>query len=55
MGVISDFVDPIISAALEKKREKRISPDVEEEDALLQYLVKQTSGMSPSLEVCTRG
>lgn len=50
MGVISGFVDPIISAALQKKREKKLSPDVEDEDTLLQYLVRQTSGMSPSSE-----
>jgi len=53
MGVINNFVDPIISAALQKKKE--ISPDVEEEDTLLQHLVRQTSGMSLSLEACTRG
>jgi hypothetical protein len=45
MGVIGNFIDPIISAALEKKREKKPSPDIEEEDTLLQYLVGQTSGM----------
>ena len=44
MGVIGEFIDPIISAALQKKREKKPSPDVEEEDTLLQYLVSQTSG-----------
>jgi hypothetical protein len=50
MGVIGKFVDPIISAALQKKREEKLSPDVEEEDTLLQHLVRQTSGMSPSSE-----
>ena len=54
MGIISNFIDPIISAALEKKKESKTSPDVEEEDTLLQYLVGQTNGLSPSLEVCTR-
>ena len=53
MGIISNFVDPIISAALQKKREK-LSPGIEEEDTLLQYLVRQTSGTSSSSEVCTR-
>lgn len=42
MGVISKFVDPIISAALQKKRGKA-SLDVEEEDTLLQHLVRQTA------------
>ena len=53
MGVISKFVDPIISAALQKKRE-RASLDVEEEDTLLQHLVRQTAGMSLSSEVYVR-
>jgi len=53
MGVIGNFVDPIISAALQKKREEKLSPDIEDEDTLLQYLVRQTSGMSPSLEAST--
>lgn len=47
MGVISTFVDPIISAALQKK-EKKLSPDAEEEDTLLQHLVRQTCGTLPS-------
>lgn len=50
MGVIGEFVDPIISAALQKKREKKLSPDIEEEDTLLQHLVRQTSGMLLSPE-----
>ena len=54
MGVIGNFVDPIISAALQKKRENKPSPDIEDEDTLLQYLVSQTSGMSPSSEARTR-
>ena len=54
MDVIGNFIDPIISAALEKKRESKTSPDVEEEDTLLQYLVGQTNGLSQSSEVCTR-
>lgn len=45
MGVIGKFIDPIISAALQKKREKMLSPDDGEEDTLLQHLVRQTSGM----------
>lgn len=54
MGVIGNFVDPIISTALQKKREEKLSPDIEDEDTLLQYLVRQTSGMSPSSEASTR-
>ena len=45
MGVIGKFIDPIISVALQKKREKMLSPDDGEEDTLLQHLVRQTSGM----------
>ena len=48
MGVVGQFVDPIISAALQRKREKMLTPDVEGEDTLLQHLVRQTSGMLPS-------
>lgn len=51
MGVIGKFIDPIISAALQKKREKKLSTDINEEDTLLQYLVRQTSGTS----LCSRG
>ena len=51
MDVIGKFIDPIISAALQKKLEKRLSPDDEDEDTLLQHLVRQTSGMLPSLDV----
>ena len=47
MRVISNFVDPIISAALQKKWEKKLSPDSDEEDTLLQHLVRHTGGMSP--------
>ena len=50
MGVIGKFIDPIISAALQKKREKMLSPDDGEEDTLLQHLVRQTSGMLFGLE-----
>lgn len=53
MGVIGEFVDPIISAALHRKKEKKLSPDVEGDDTLLQHLVRQTSGMLPSSEFCT--
>jgi len=42
MGVIGEFVDPIIAAALRNKREEKIVPDTEEGDTLLQYLVRQT-------------
>lgn len=52
MGVIGEFVDPIISAALQRKREKKLSPDADGEDTLLQHFVRQTSGMSPSSELC---
>ena len=45
MDVISDFVDPIISVALQRKKERKLSADVEGEDTLLQHLVRQTSGM----------
>lgn len=51
MGVIGKFVDPIISAALQKKWEKQPSSDDEEEDTLLQHLVRQTSGMSSGPDV----
>lgn len=51
MDVIGKFIDPIISAALQKKLEKRLSPDDEDEDTLLQHLVRQTSGMLLSLDV----
>ena len=55
MGVIGEFVDPIISAALQRKREERLSADVEGEDTLLQHLVRQTSGTFSGSEVlCTR-
>jgi hypothetical protein len=54
MGVVGKFVDPIISAALQKKRERRVSLDDEEEDTLLQHLVRQTSGMLPNSDVCAR-
>ena len=50
MGIIGKFVDPIISAALQKKWEKKLSPDSDEEDTLLQHLVRHTSGMSSSLD-----
>jgi hypothetical protein len=52
MGVIGEFVDPIISSALQKKREQKLLPDVEEEDTLLQHLVRQTDGTSLSSGVC---
>lgn len=45
LGVIGEFIDPIISAALQRKWEMKLSPDDEEEDTLLQHLVRQTSGM----------
>jgi len=53
MGVIGEFVDPIISAALQKKRGEKLSADGEE-DTLLQHLVRQTSGMVPSSNVRAR-
>jgi hypothetical protein len=52
MGVIGKFVDPIIAAALQNKREEKLSPDVEEEDTLLQHLVRQTGGMLLSSDIC---
>jgi len=54
MGIIGEVVDPIISAALQKKKEKKHSAGGEEEDTLLQYLVRQTSGMFPSSNRCAR-
>jgi len=54
MGVIGKFVDPIISAALQKKRGEQFLADGEEEDTLLQHLVRQTSGMVPSSDACAR-
>jgi len=55
MRVISNFVDPIISAALQKKWEKKLSPDSDEEDTLLQHLIRHTGGMSLGSDVCRRG
>jgi len=51
MDVVSKFVDPIISAALQKKWEKGLSSDGED-DTLLQHLIRHTGGMSPGSDAC---
>lgn len=53
MGIIGEFVDPIIAAALQNKREEKIAPNTEEGDTLLQHLVRQTDGTSSGSEVCS--
>jgi hypothetical protein len=53
MGIIGEFVDPIIATALRNKREEKFVPDIEEGDTLLQYLARQTDGMSSRFKVCT--
>jgi hypothetical protein len=45
MRIVYDFVDPVVKAALEKKRLNASIPDDEENVTLLDDLVKQTDGM----------
>lgn len=48
MGITNEFVDPLIHAALRRKKEaKELYEDDEEDGTLLDHLVKQTDGTKP--------
>ena len=52
MGITNEFIDPLIHAALQKKRDTKGACDVNKDNGtLLDHLVQQTDGTSSTLTV----
>jgi hypothetical protein len=50
MKVVHDFIDPIVAAAISRKKEEMLSPSLDRDDeTLLENLVNSTEGPSISL------
>ena len=47
MRVVHDFIDPIVAAAISRKKEEMLSPSLDRDDeTLLENLVNSTEGLS---------
>ena len=50
MRVVHDFIDPIVAAAISRKKEEMLSPSLDRDDeTLLENLVNSTEGPSISI------